>query len=111
MATVKKYKYKGIDIKIEVYDDGFFHGYALDILSTSNKDKDANLSNGYPTMDRAMVDIEYKVDKFLCTTPKTYAELADAITGSLVWTGYEEAHADEFIIKTLVENFVKANSL
>lgn len=111
MPTVKKYKYKDIEIKIEVYEDGFFHGYALDILSTSNKEKDRNNSCGYPTMDRAIVDIEARVDAFLTTTPRTYAELADAITSSLVWDSYEEAHADELIIKTLVENFLKVNSI
>jgi hypothetical protein len=111
MATVKKYKYKDIQITIDVYEDGFFHGYALDILCSSNRDKDKNINNGYPTMDRAIEDIESKVDTFLSTTPKTYEELANAITSSLVWTGYEDCHADEFIIKTLVENFLKVNSL
>lgn len=111
MATVKKYKYKDIQITIEVYEDGFFRGYALDILSTSNKEKDSNNNNGYPTMDRAIKDIESKVDEFLKITPKTYKELADAISRTLVWDSYEEANADEFIIKTLVENFLKVNSL
>jgi succinylarginine dihydrolase len=107
MATVKKYKYKGIEIKIEVYEDGFFHGYALDVLSTSNKEIDRNNSNGYPTMARVIKDIETKVDEFLSITPKTYEELADAITATLVWDGYESAKADEFIIKTLIQNFIK----
>jgi len=111
MATVKKYKYKDIQITIEVYEDGFFHGYALDILSTSNKEIDSNNSNGYPTMARAIKDIEAKVDEFLKITPKTYKELADAISSTLVWDSYESASADEFIIKTLVENFLKVNSL
>jgi len=107
MATVKKYKYKDIEVNVEVYDDGYFYSYALNVLSSSNKEKDKNISNGYPTMDRAIVDIEEKIDDFLVITPKTYEELANAITGSLVWTGYEDCHADEFIIKTLVENFLK----
>lgn len=107
MATIKKYKYKNIEVEIIVCEDGYFHGYALGTLSTSNKEKDRNLSSGYPTMDRVIIDIENKIDDFLSTTPKTYKELASDISGSLVWTGYEEAHADEFIIKTLVENFLK----
>ena len=107
MAIVKSYKYKDCSVTIEVYETGFFHGYALDVLSTSNKEKDRNASMGYPTMDRAIIDIEGKIDEFLSITPKNYKELADAISGSLVWTGYEECHADEFIIKTLVENFLK----
>ena len=107
MATVKKYKYKDIEVNVEVYDSGYFHAYALGVLSSSNKESDKNISNGYPTMDRAITDIESKIDEFLVITPKTYAKLAEAISNSLVWTGYEDCYADEFIIKTLVENFLK----
>lgn len=107
MATVKTYKYKDVEVKVEVDKDGYFHAYALDILSTSNKNKDGNCSNGYPTMDRTIIDIESKVDNFFNTTPKNYEELANAITSTLVWTGYEDCHVDEFIIKTLIENFLK----
>ena len=107
MATVKSYKYKDCPVKIEVYESGFFHGYALGVLSTSNKESDRNNAMGYPTMDRAITDIETKIDEFLSTTPKNYSELAEKISSTLVWTGYEECHADEFIIKTLVENFLK----
>jgi hypothetical protein len=80
-------------------------------LYSSNNEKDKNISNGYPTMDRAIADIEGKIDGFLVIIPKTYEELAEAITCSLVWTGYEDCHADEFIIKTLVENFLKVKRL
>ena len=107
MTTVKTYKYKECPITIEVYDDGYFHGYALGMLSTSNKEKDSNHSNGYPTMDRAIKDIENKIDIFLATTPKNYTELAEAISQSLVWTGYEDCYVDDFILKTLIENFLK----
>jgi hypothetical protein len=109
MATVKQYKYRDVNVRIEVYDSGYFHGYALETLSTSNKEKDRNASNGYPTMDRAVADIEGKVDDFLSTTCKTYKELAEAISNTLVWDSYEDCHADEFIIKTLIENFLKLN--
>ena len=111
MASVKKYKYKDIEVNLEVYESGYFHGYALGVLSTSNKDLDSNNTMGYPTMDRAIKDIEGKIDNFLSLTPKTYEELAEAITNSLVWSGYEDCYADEFIIKTLVENFLKVKNL
>ena len=60
-------------------------------------------------MDRAISDIEDKVNKFLSTAPKTYKDLANAISGSLIWTAYEDCHVDEFILKILVENFLKIN--
>ena len=34
-------------------------------------------------------------------------ELAKMITKSLVWTGYDECHADEKVIERLVSDFIK----
>lgn len=95
MPTVKKYKYRNIEITIEVYEDGLFSGYALGTLSTS----------AHKTMEICIVSIESEVDKFLIITPKTYKELADAITSTLVWNSYEDCNADEFIIEILVNSF------
>jgi hypothetical protein len=66
-----------------------------------------NFCHGFKTPQEAIKNVKLKIDAFLKITPKTYKELAKAITNSLVWTGYEDCHADEEIIKQLVSSFIK----
>ena len=51
--------------------------------------------------------IKVRIDEFLKTTPQNYRELSDAITSSLVWTGYEDCYVDEQVLQILIENFIK----
>ena len=99
MATVKEYIYKGNKIKIEVYESGKFHGYALGCLS----------SGAYDTMKECTDTIEKLVDEFLVNTPKTYKELAEVLTTHLTWTGYEECELDPKVCEIIVGNFIKIN--
>lgn len=111
MKTLKKINYKGIEFELythEMHNEFYFGTHCNGISSKGNP---LHINRGWNTSSEAIKDMEEGIDAFLAITPKTYAELADAITGSLVWDDYEEAHADELIIKTLVENFVKVNSL
>jgi hypothetical protein len=111
MKTLQKIKYKGIEFELYTHElhNEFYFGTSCNGISS--KGNPEHINRGWGKSSEAIKDMEEGIDAFLAITPKTYAELADAITGSLVWDDYEEAHADEFIIKTLVENFVKVNSL
>lgn len=99
--------YKDIKISYEVNERGMFSARALDILSTNNIEKDSDINNCYPNLERAEKDIKTKIDDFLSNTPKNYKELANTLTAHLTWTGYENCHLDEFVCKTIVENFIK----
>lgn len=111
MKTLKKINYKGIDFELYTHEmHGEFY-FATSCDGISSKGNPSHINKGWPTSSEAIKDMREGIDAFLTTTPTTYKELADAITGSLIWTSYEEAHADELIIKTLVENFLKVNSL
>ena len=101
---VKKKKYKNIEIVYEVSEEGKFECSALGIFRSHPKGQYLP-PFGYDTIGEAEKAIQDELDEFLSTTPKTFKELAEAIEKSLVWTGYEECHVDEFIIKTLVTNF------
>lgn len=84
--------------------------YATSKIANSYKKYDTKLNNfcgGYKTPEEAVNDVRVKIDEFLKTAPKTYLELASAITDSLVWTGHEDCHADVDIIKHLVSSFIK----
>ncbi len=61
----------------------------------------------YTSIDELIEAIKSEIDSFLETSPKTYSELAKMITKSLVWTGYDECHADEKVIERLVSDFIK----
>jgi len=107
MNTLKKINYKGIEFELythEMHDEFYF---ATSCNGISSKGNPSHINRGWNTSKEAIKDMEEGIDAFLSHTPKTYKELADAITSSLVWTGYEDCHADEIIIKTLVENFLK----
>lgn len=107
MKTLKKIKYKGIEFELYTHEinNEFYFGTSRDGISS--KGNPTHINRGWQTSSEAIKDMEESIDAFLAIAPKTYKELADAITSSLVWTGYEECHADEFIIKTLIENFLK----
>jgi len=66
-----------------------------------------NFCHGFEAPLQAELDVKSKIDEFLKITPRTYTELAQSITDSLTWTGYEDCHADEQIIEILVSNFIK----
>lgn len=107
MKEFKTEIYNKVKITYYVYEDGMFSARALDILSTNNIEKDRNINHCYPTLKRAELDIKTKIDDFLSNTPKNFKELAETLTRSLTWTGYEDCHLDEFVCKTIVTNFIK----
>ena len=108
MQKFKSYKYKDINIDCFVYENGMFSAKALDILSTKNtNEKTRDIKYNHISLKDVETDIQIKIDNFLSHTPETYKELSFAITNTLVWDGNEDCHADEFIIKTLIENFLK----
>lgn len=106
MTEFKNEIYKNITITYYVHEDGYFSASALDILSTNNENSDRNINNGYPYLKSAEEDIKDKIDSFLKLTPKDYKELAEHLTSTLIWTSYEDCLVDEFICKTIVENFI-----
>lgn len=99
--------YKGVEFELYTHEmhDEFYFGTSCNGISS--KGNPLHVNRGWNNSVAAIKDMEEGIDLFLSNTPKTYKELADAITSSLVWTGYEDCYADEFIIKTLVENFLK----
>jgi len=101
---LKKELYKGIEITYEVSESGLFTTSALDILISH---ENPNTGKGWSNIVDAERGIKLKIDKFLGNTPKNYKELADAIGSTLVWTGYEDCHVDESILKVIVENFIR----
>jgi hypothetical protein len=105
MNTLKKINYKGVNYELYTHEinDEFYFATSCDGIST--KGNPSHINKGWSTPAEAIKDMEESIDAFLIFTPKTYRELASAITSSLVWTSYEDCYADEFIIKKLVENF------
>lgn len=107
MKSLKKIIYKGVEFELYTHEinNEFYFGTSCNGISS--KGNPLHVNRGYTQSTEAIKDMKESIDLFLSNTPKTYKELADAITSSLVWTGYEDCYADEFIIKTLVENFLK----
>ena len=105
---LKKEKYKTINVSYHVDGKGLFY-CSVDGLGSA--DKNLSTGEGWPTLSEAERAIKGKVDKFLNKTPKNYTELAKAVEGSLVWTGYEDCYVDPRLLQILVENFNKYNSL
>jgi len=100
---LKSEHYKGVEMEFDVNEElGTFSGSALGIMTSYRQQH-----YGWNTLSEAREDLKIKIDVFLEETPKNYSELAKAITGSLVWTGYEDCYADEEIVKILVGNFIK----
>jgi hypothetical protein len=110
MKTLKKINHKGIQFELythEIHGEFYFATSCDGIFTKGNP---SHINKGWPTSNEAIKDMEEAIDTFLSYTPKTYKELAEAITSSLVWDSYEDCHVDEFIIKVLVENFLKIKS-
>jgi hypothetical protein len=110
MKTLKKIIYKGVEFELYTHEmnNEFYFGTSCNGISS--KGNPLHVNKGWNNSIAAIKDMEEGIDAFLSITPKTYKELADAISGSLIWTGYEDCHADEFIIKTLIENFLKVKT-
>ena len=109
MKTLKKINYKGTDFELYTHEINNEFYFATSCNGIGSKGNPLHINRGWNTSNEAIKDMEEGIDAFLSITPKTYKELADAITYSLVWTGYEDCHANETIIKILVENFNKIN--
>ena len=109
MKTLKKITYKGLEFELYTHEmhNEFYFGTSCN--GVSSKGNPTHTNRGWKTSTEAIKDMEEGIDTFLSTTPKTYKELADAISGSLVWTSYEDCYVDEIILKTLIENFIKLN--
>lgn len=108
MKTLKKITYKGVEFELYTHEINNEFYFQTSCNGISSKGNPTHVNRGWQTSSEAIKDMEEGIDAFLAIAPKTYKELADAISDSLIWTGYEDCHADEFIIKTLVENFLKA---
>lgn len=103
---LKSEKYKGIELEFDVDDEyGTFSGSALGVIYSYKV-----FNYGWSTLSEAREDLKTQLDEFLESTPTNYTELAEQITSSLVWTGYEDCYADEKIIEVLVGNFIKYNN-
>ena len=107
MKEFKQETYKSIKIKYFVYDNGTFSASALNILFTNNTGNDRGINNTYPNLMGAEEDIKSKIDNFLSNTPKNFNDLAEVLHAHLTWTGYENCYLDEFVCKTIIENFMK----
>lgn len=70
-------------------------------------DKLSNFCHGFATPKDAVNDVKSKIDIFLKQAPKSYEELAQMITDSFVWTGYEDCYVDAHILELLVKQFIK----
>lgn len=97
--NIDKEIYNGIEIQSHYNKDN------KDFYATSKIANSVNKSYENPL--EAVEDVKLMIDEFLKQTPKTYSELTSMITDSLVWTGYEDCHADEEIIRQLVSSFIK----
>jgi hypothetical protein len=110
MKTLKKIIYKGIEFELYTNEmnNEFYFGTSCNGISS--KGNATHINRGWQTSSEAIKDMEEGIDTFLSYTPKNYKELADAISTSLIWTGYEDCYADESIIRILVENFLKVKT-
>ncbi len=99
-------KYKNIVIEVHFNEES----KKFDATSIFGNSCNPNnrMCRGYDTPVEAVEDVKKVIDAFLVSNPKNYKELAEAITNSLIWTGYEDCYADEIVIETLVQNFLKA---
>jgi len=108
MTTIQEYDYRGYSITIKCSEKGTFHGYSLSFSTWNPED---SFIGGYDTIDECKTEIETVLNEFIETFPKNFEELADKITKTLVWSGYEDCEADPQIIENLVTNFIKINKL
>ena len=110
MKTLKTIAYKGIEFELYTHEHNGEFYFQTNCDGIFSKGNPKHINRGWDTAKEAIKDMEDGIDDFLSNAPKTYKELADAITGSLVWTGYEDCYADEGIVKILLQNFIKASS-
>lgn len=97
---LKKTTYKNIEVVYNVDDTGRFWATAINsALSTRT----------HNTMEQTEKEIKKQIDDFLIFMPKTWEELAFAITSKLTWTSYEDCYLDTDVCKILVSNFLISN--
>lgn len=100
MIELKEIEYRGISVRVcyNKESDSFFaySGIGNSCHAKTHKSPDA-----------ALIDVKEKINKFYAETPKSYKELAQKITDTLVWTGYEECYVDMFILKSLIKRFIE----
>ncbi len=119
-TLLKKETYKEVEISYKVDENGLFTAEALGLTSITTLNKinpncKVGLSKlipkeGFITLKFAEEDIKEQITDFLSITPHNYGDLARKIEETLVWTNHEDCYVDEFILKTLVENFIKYKS-
>lgn len=90
-------KYKGYTI--EVYyekESKTFYGTSAIAASTSHEN-----------VKKAFKAVKKLIDDFLSTKISNYVELAMMITETLIWTSDSDCYADEQVIESLVESYMK----
>jgi hypothetical protein len=109
MTTIDTETYKGFEITSHYNKETKFFHASSKVGSSDNgyHSELHNICHGYENPKQAVEDVKIKIDEFLKTTPQNYEELADAITSSLVWPGYEDCYVDEQVLQILIENFIK----
>lgn len=104
--------YKGFEIEVTFNKETkCFRAYSK--IGVAGNKFDTVLGNfcmGFKTPTEALEKTKVVMDEFLNTVPKNYKELAEAIQGSLQWTGYEDCHVDEQILEIIIENFLKVKN-
>lgn len=104
MIKLKTETYKKFQIDIFVDERGRFKAKTSGIGCSHD---DGDINGFHATMDEALKAMKNGIDAFIAKAPKDWDELAEAITESLVWTGYEDCHVDSDALKVLVENFLR----
>jgi len=105
---VNTINYKDITIEAHYNDDKTFSAYSICGNSHNKFDsKLNNFSHGYASENEAVNDVKSIIDEFIEITPKDYNELAELLTNSLTWDGYEECHLDPQVAEILIGNFIK----
>lgn len=105
---IDRLNYRNLEIKV-FYNKETKCFSANSLAGSSNNSYDKKLKNfchGYKTPEEAVIDVKKQIDAFLVNTPKTYKELSEQLTENLTWTGYEDCHLDEKVVKILVNNFI-----
>ena len=92
---LKKENYKDFEVKYCVSENGLFYTI-VDAIPTGGV---------YKTLQECKKQTERDIDAWLESSYNNYDELANAITNSLVWTGYEECYVDSKALKSLLNRF------
>lgn len=106
---IKETEHNGFTINVTFNEsDNTFSASSICGNSHNKFDNDLNnFTHGYSKPQEAIDDVIIKIENFLIDCPKTYKELANSLTRNLTWTGYEDCHLEESIVKVLVNNFIK----